>query len=75
MWLRSAIRVLQLLGETVLDARRPAGDEVSFGKLACRMRLSAHQALEGPGSTRLPAGRRRGGGSKVRPSLKACCRL
>lgn len=28
LWLRSAIRVLMLLQETLLDGRRPAGDEV-----------------------------------------------
>lgn len=28
LWLRSAIRVLQLLAETVLEARQPAGEEV-----------------------------------------------
>ncbi len=29
MWLRSSIRVLMLLEETVLDGTRPAGEEVS----------------------------------------------
>lgn len=28
LWLRSAIRVLQLLHEALLDGRRPAGEEV-----------------------------------------------
>ncbi|KAL4458935.1 hypothetical protein ABPG75_013800 [Micractinium tetrahymenae] len=43
MWLRSAIRVLQLLGETLLDARRPAGEEVyaAFRESAAWPRLLA----------------------------------
>ena len=36
LWLRSAIRVLLLLGETVLDGRRPAGEEVRL-RGGCRL--------------------------------------
>lgn len=34
LWLRSAIRVLLLLAETLLDARQPAGEEVRWALLA-----------------------------------------
>ncbi|PSC76859.1 DNA methylase [Micractinium conductrix] len=43
LWLRSAIRVLQLLAETVLEARQPAGEEVyaAFRETADWTRLLA----------------------------------
>lgn len=47
MWLRSAIRVLQLLGETLLDGRRPAGEEV----YAAFREGGAWQRLLAPGQT------------------------
>lgn len=50
MWLRAAIRVLQLLGETLLDPRRPAGEEVS----TCGM-LSLVASLLLAWAQRLPA--------------------
>lgn len=47
LWLRSAIRVLMLLQETMLEGRRPAGEEVrqgGAGKQAAGAEMEAVQS-------------------------------